>query len=54
MCYALYIGSAQELPVELAGDSDNDRFWLRAIEGENDAVGAIMVAPVVPLPVVVW
>jgi len=36
VCYALYIGSEGELPVELAGDSDNDRMWLRALEGRDD------------------
>ena len=36
MCYALYIGSERELPVELAGDSDNDRMWLGALERGDD------------------
>jgi len=36
MCYGLYLGSDAELPVELAGDSDDDRMWLRELEGRND------------------
>lgn len=40
MCYMLYMGSDQELPVELAGDSDNDRMWLGELEGRDDLSAA--------------
>jgi hypothetical protein len=41
MCYVLYLGSEAELPVALAGDSDNDRMWLGVLERGVDESAAL-------------